>query len=168
MKLLALFHNTLDKIAFFLPDPLLLSLRLYWGWQFYQTGQGKLMNLQSTTEFFAELGLPFAKLNAVLAGSTECFGGLLLLAGLFSRLITVPLMATMTVAYLTAHLDVVKTLWSDPDSFVTAAPFLFLLASLIIFTFGPGKYSLDALLKHRHAQKNLQAGNKAAAATSHL
>ncbi|MFO1483107.1 MAG: DoxX family protein [Verrucomicrobiaceae bacterium] len=142
------FANTmLDRAAGFLPDPLLLSIRLYWGWQFFQTGKGKLMNLDATTEFFSELGLPFAKLNAIMAGSTECFGGLLLLAGLFSRLITVPLMVTMIVAYLTAHLDVVKTIWSDPDSFVTAAPFLFLLASAIVFAFGPGKLSVDELIR---------------------
>lgn len=146
-KLWTLANTTLDRVAGVLPDPLLLSIRLYWGWQFFQTGKGKLTNLDATTEFFSELGLPFAKLNAIMAGSTECFGGLLLLAGLFSRLITVPLMVTMIVAYLTAHLDVVKTIWSDSDSFVTAAPFLFLLASAVVFTFGPGKFSADAWLR---------------------
>lgn len=151
MKLLTLASTTLDKIASFLPDPLLLAVRLYWGWQFFQTGKGKLGNLEGTTEFFTELGLPFAKLNAIMAGSTECFGGLLLLVGLFSRFVSVPLIATMVVAYLTAHLDVVKTIWSDSDSFVTAAPFLFLLASVIVFTFGPGKFSLDELLRRKKA-----------------
>jgi putative oxidoreductase len=150
-KLWTLANTTLDKIASFLPDPLLLGIRLYWGWQFFQTGKGKLGNLEGTTEFFTELGLPFAKLNAIMAGSTECFGGLLLLVGLFSRVISVPLIGTMTVAYLTAHLDVVKTIWSDSDSFVTAAPFLFLLASVIVFTFGPGKFSIDELLRRRKA-----------------
>lgn len=151
MKLLTRASTTLDKIASFLPDPLLLAVRLYWGWQFFQTGKGKLGNLEGTTEFFTELGLPFAKLNAIMAGSTECFGGLLLLVGLFSRFVSVPLIATMVVAYLTAHLDVVKTIWSDSDSFVTAAPFLFLLASVIVFTFGPGKFSLDELLRRKKA-----------------
>lgn len=153
-KLWTLANTTLDKIATFLPDPLLLGIRLYWGWQFFQTGKGKLMNLDATTEFFAELGLPFAKLNAIMAGSTECFGGLLLLVGLFSRLISVPLIVTMIVAYLTAHLDVVKTIWSDSDSFVTAAPFLFLLASVIVFAFGAGKFSIDEVLRRRMALGN--------------
>jgi putative oxidoreductase len=151
MKLLALAHTTLDKIASYLPDPLLLAMRLYWGWQFFQTGKGKLTNLNATTEFFAELGLPFAKLNAIMAGSTECFGGLLLLLGLFSRVTCVPLIFTMLVAYGTAHVDEVKGLFSDPDAFVTAAPFLFLLASVIVFTFGAGKFSIDELLLRRKA-----------------
>jgi len=147
MKLWNITNTLLDRTAGCLQDPLLLGIRLYWGWQFFQTGKGKLGNLEGTTAFFTELGLPFAKLNAIMAGSTECFGGLLLLVGLFSRVISVPLIATMTVAYLTAHLDVVKTIWSDSDSFVTAAPFLFLLASVIVFTFGPGKFSIDEVLR---------------------
>ncbi len=151
MKLWNISNTLLDRVAGYLHDPLLLGIRLYWGWQFFNTGKGKLSNLEGTTEFFTELGLPFAKLNAIMAGSTECFGGLLLLIGLFSRVISVPLIATMTVAYLTAHLDVVKTIWSDSDSFVTAAPFLFMLASVIIFTFGPGKFSIDEVLRRRSA-----------------
>ncbi|MFN0079745.1 MAG: DoxX family protein [Prosthecobacter sp.] len=144
----------LDRIAALLPDPLLLGIRFYWGWQFFQTGKGKLEDISAPTAFFTELGIPFPQLNAILAGSTECLGGLLLLIGLFSRIVTVPLMFTMIVAYLTAHLDVVKTIWSDSDSFVTAAPFLFLLASLIIFTFGPGKFSIDNELRRRNALDN--------------
>jgi putative oxidoreductase len=146
-KLWKIVNTSLNQIASYLPNPLLLGIRLYWGWQFFLTGKGKLGNLEGTTEFFAGLGLPFAKLNAIVAGSTECFGGLLLLIGLFSRLVSVPLIATMIVAYLTADLEVVKTIWSDPDSFVTAAPFLFLLASVLVFTFGPGKLSIDELLR---------------------
>lgn len=162
MKPWSLANTLLDRIAGFLPDPLLLGIRLYWGWQFFQTGKGKLGNLEGTTEFFAELGLPFAKLNAIMAGSTECFGGLLLLVGLFSGAVTVPLMFTMIVAYLTAHLDVVKTIWSDSDSFVTAPPFLFLLASVIVFTFGPGRFSVDEWLRRR--KKSRMAGITAAEA----
>jgi len=138
------------KTASLLTHPFLLLVRLYWGWQFFVTGKGKLTNLDATAEFFASLNLPLPKLQAILAGSTECFGGLLLLVGLFSRFISIPLMFTMVVAYLTAHLDVVQTIWSDSDSFVTAPPFLFLMASVVIFIFGPGAFSLDALIFRKH------------------
>lgn len=148
LKLWNTVNALLDRIAGYLPDPVLLGIRLYWGWQFFQTGKGKLGNLEATTGFFTELGLPFPKLNAIMAGSTECFGGLLLLIGLFSRVISVPLICTMIVAYLTADLDAVKAIWSDSDSFVTAAPFLFLMAAVIVFTFGPGRYSVDDILKN--------------------
>lgn len=142
-------NRLLETIANRLQDPFLLGVRLYWGWQFFQTGKGKLGNLEQTAEFFASLGLPAPKLQAMLAGGTECVGGLLLLIGLGSRFTAVPLMFTMIVAYLTAHLDSVKTIWSDSDTFVTQAPFLFLLASLIIFVFGPGRISIDHFLRKK-------------------
>jgi putative oxidoreductase len=125
---------------------LLLGVRLYWGWQFFLTGQGKLMNIDRTAEFFAGIGIPLPVLNAYAAGTVECVGGLLLAAGVLSRLTAIPLMTTMLVAYGTAHRDVVETLFSNPDGFVTAAPFLFLLASLIVLIFGPGPLSVDGLL----------------------
>jgi putative oxidoreductase len=136
----------LDSLAAFLQSPLLLVIRLYWGWQFAQTGWGKLMNLDRTAGFFDSLGIPLPKLNAVLAGGTECLGGLLLALGLFARPASVPLIFTMLMAYWTADRDALNALGSDPDQFVTAAPFLFLLASLLVLAFGPGKFSLDALL----------------------
>jgi putative oxidoreductase len=128
----------------------LLLLRLWWGWSFCRTGFGKLMHLDRTAEYFASLNLPLPKLNAAMAGSVECFGGALLLLGLFSRIISLPLMFTMVIAYLTAEREALMGLFSDPDKFTAAAPFLFLLVAVIVFAFGPGKFSLDALLaKHR-------------------
>ncbi len=136
----------LDTVANFLQSPLLLAVRLYWGWQFAQTGWGKLMNLDRTAGYFESLGLPLPKVNAVMAGGTECVGGALLALGLFARPASVPLIFTMLVAYWTADRDALNAIVSDPDKFVTAAPFLFLLASLLVLVFGPGKLSLDALL----------------------
>lgn len=136
----------LDSTAAYLQSPLLLAIRLYWGWQFAQTGWGKLMNLGRTAGFFESLDIPLPKVNAVLAGGTECLGGALLALGLFARPASVPLIFTMLVAYWTADRDALNAIMSDPDQFVTASPFLFLLASLIVLAFGPGKLSLDALL----------------------
>ncbi len=135
----------LATVAGWLQCLLLLVIRLYWGWEFFITGKGHLMNLDKTTAFFTELHIPLPKLNAIVAGSTECGGGLLLLVGLGSRLVTVPLMFTMIIAYVTADNEALHAIFSDPDKFTGATPFLFLFASLLIFTFGPGKISLDAL-----------------------
>jgi len=131
----------------YLKGPVLLLIRLYWGWQFFLAGKGKLGNLDQTAEFFAELHIPMPKINAVMAASTECFGGLLLLLGLGSRLVGVPLTITMTVALLTAHREEVKNMFENPDGVLTADPFPFLLASVIILVCGPGYLSLDALIK---------------------
>ena len=129
-----------------LQSPLLLAIRLYWGWHFFETGKGKLMNLDKTAGFFQSLNIPMPHLNAVLAGSTECFGGLCLLLGLGSRIVTVPLIFTMIIAYVTAESDALHAVFSDPDKFVTATPFEFMLAAVIVLVFGPGKFSLDYLL----------------------
>ncbi|MFY8274940.1 DoxX family protein [Pseudoalteromonas sp. SSDWG2] len=49
------------------------------------------------------LGLPFADFLAFAAGWTEFAGGWLLLVGLFTRLIAIPLLFTMVVAATTVH-----------------------------------------------------------------
>ncbi|MBS3796774.1 MULTISPECIES: HvfX family Cu-binding RiPP maturation protein [unclassified Pseudoalteromonas] len=51
------------------------------------------------------LGLPFADVFAFLAGWAEFAGGWLLLVGLFTRLVAIPLMITMVVAATTVHWD---------------------------------------------------------------
>lgn len=124
----------------------LLAVRFYWGYQFMLTGWGKLTHLERTAGFFAGLGIPMPMLNATLAGTVECVGGALLLVGLASRVVALPLIFTMIVAYATAHLDSVREVFSNPDGFVTQAPFLFLMASVIVLLFGPGRFSLDAIL----------------------
>lgn len=55
----------------------------------------------------------------------------------------------MIVAYITADFDAVANIFTDPDKFVKADPFPFLLSALIIYVFGPGEFSLDTLLKRR-------------------
>jgi putative oxidoreductase len=127
-------------------SPLLLAIRLYWGWQFFLSGKGKLTNLPHVTEYFQSLHIPMPHLNAVVVSLTECLGGLLLLAGLGARLVAAILAFDMIVAFLTAEIDTVKHVFDNSDKFVSAAPFLFLLASFIVFAFGPGVFSLDWLI----------------------
>lgn len=145
MKIQSLLEK-FDWLASLLQSPLLLAIRLYWGWHFARGGWGKLMNLDNVAGYFASLNIPMPKVNAVLAGSTECFGGALLLVGLFSRLVSLPLIFCMAIAYATAEKEALAAITSDPDKFVTATPFLFLLACLIVLAFGPGKFSLDYVL----------------------
>lgn len=145
-------HRTEVAIAARLQHVFLLIVRLYWGWQFFIAGRGKLLNIERTAEFFDGLGIPLPTLNACMAGSVECFGGLLLLLGLASRITTIPLIGTMCVAYATAHVDQLRSLFSNPDAFVTAAPFLFLLAALTVLLFGPGVFSLDYLIGRKLSQ----------------
>ena len=133
---------------------LLLVLRLYFGWGFFKAGLGKLQNVENTAEYFAGLHIPLPTLNAYLAGATECCGGLLLLLGVASRVVTIPLIFTMLVAYFTQHIDELRPLWTlkgdgsyNPATFFKAAPFPYLLTALIVLLFGPGAFSIDRLLQ---------------------
>lgn len=137
----------LEKIGKGLQSPLLLAIRLVWGWGFFETGFGKLSNHAKTVEFFTGLGLPLPGFNAWIAGGAECVCGLLLLAGLASRAASLPLIATMSVAYLTAHADTLHAIFDDPDAFTSAPPFLYLLSATMVLGFGPGAFSADRILK---------------------
>jgi putative oxidoreductase len=138
--------------ANFLQSPLLLVLRVYFCWQLYLTGKGKLSNIGKVIDFFTSLGIPAPALNAYFVSSLECFGGLLLIIGLASRPIAFMVLISMSVAYLTADLEAVQSIFSDYDKFVKADPFPFLLTALIILAFGPGLISIDAILKRAVGQ----------------
>ena len=133
----------------FLQSVLLLLIRLYWGWGFFQTGKGKLMDVEKPTEFFQSLGIPFPHAQAILVGTTECVGGLLLLLGLASRVISIPLTILLVVAYLTADLEIAKNIFNNPDKFLAADEFLFLFAVVLVLVFGPGKFSIDWIVRRK-------------------
>lgn len=124
----------------------LLFVRLYWGWQFWQTGWGKLHRLPQVVEFFTSLGIPAPALNAYFVTGLECLGGILLAVGLGSRLLALMLASDMLVAYITADRAALFSIFSKPDDFYAAAPYTFLVASLIILIFGPGRFALDSLV----------------------
>ncbi len=125
----------------------LLAVRLFWGFLFFQTGSGKLNNLQNLADYFYTLKIPFPEISAPLLAWTETIGGICLMAGIASRLVSLPLIFAMLVAFLTAHIESVKNVIDDPNELLKQGAFTFLLASLIIFIFGPGKFSFDYLLE---------------------
>lgn len=140
-------HDKFCHYADYLQHPFLLFVRLYWGIQLFQSGLGKLRNLDKVTDFFTSLNLPMPHQMAVIISCLEFFGGILLAAGLFSRLISFVLTINMIAAYITADKEALHSIFSDPDKFTAAAPYVFLMASLIVFIFGPGVFSLDELAK---------------------
>jgi putative oxidoreductase len=80
---------------------------------------------------------------------TECVGGLLLLLGLASRVISIPLTILLVVAYLTADLEIARNIFNNPDKFLAADEFLFLIAVVFVFAFGPGKFSIDWIVRRK-------------------
>ncbi|MDQ2925880.1 MAG: DoxX family protein [Acidobacteriota bacterium] len=148
-KAYTLFRTTMNALQ----SPFLLAVRLYWGWQFAQSGWGKLHNLDGVTKYFASLNIPAPSANAHMNACIEFFGGILFALGLFSRPVSLVLTATMIVAYATADREALTSIFSNPDKFYKADPYTFLFAAVLILIFGPGRFALDTLLARRFARK---------------
>jgi len=142
-----------ESLAAWLQSPALLLIRLAWGFQLFESGRGHLTHVAQTAQQFAEWHIPFPTLNVYLSGSVELGGGILLMLGLFSRFISVPLFLNFCVAYATASPEAVKSLlrFESPDDFINDSAFPFLVTSLLILAFGAGRLSLDALLFRKAA-----------------
>jgi uncharacterized membrane protein YphA (DoxX/SURF4 family) len=86
-----------------------LALRLYLVPVFWVAGMNKATGFGSVVEWFGNadwgLGLPFPVVMAFLATAAEVGGAVLLLVGFATRLVVVPLLATMVVAAVTVHWD---------------------------------------------------------------
>src|ERR1700761_8561336 len=100
-----------------LQSPILLVVRLYWGFQFAQTGWGKLQHIDRIAGFFASLNLPFPAFTAHAIGGLELVGGILMMLGFFSRPIALLLACNMCVAYWTADREALQAVFSDPGKF---------------------------------------------------
>ena len=144
------YYGSLVSGANSLQSPFLLLVRLYWGWQFIQTGWGKVNNIDKITRFFTTLGIPAPGVNAHFIAGLELIGGILLVLGLASRFIGLMLTVNMLVAYITADREALFSVIADPDKFYAAAPYTFLIASLIILIFGAGKISVDHWIATRN------------------
>lgn len=147
--LVAGFYRRFQFLSAKLESPFLLLVRVYWGWQFAQTGWGKLRHLPHVTHFFSTLGIPAPGPTAFFVSALELVGGILLIAGLGTRFIGLLLAIDMFVAYLTTDLTALASIISNPDAFYNDAAYTFLIASLIAFVFGAGRYSVDYLIWRR-------------------
>lgn len=144
----------------YLRSPFLLAVRLYWGWQLIESGWGKLHNLPKVTDYFTSLNLPMPGQMAVFISCVEFFGGLFLALGLLSRLTALVLTVNLIMAYVIGDREALLSFFSDPDKFAAAAPYVFLIASLIILIFGPGKLCLDTLLDKLLTRNSAQESNR--------
>lgn len=120
----------------------LLLMRVLAGGLMMLHGIEKLQNFEALAPHFLDpIGLG-SKLTLLGAISTELFISLLVVIGLFTRLALLPLIGLMSVAFFIVHAN-------DPFA-VKELALLYLGIYVILFIFGPGKYSIDrALLAKR-------------------
>ena len=119
-----------------------LAVRIVVGWVFLWSGWGKLHILPRMVENFRSWSIPAPEVLAPFVSGMEFAGGLLLLLGLLTRFIAVPMMVIMVVAIVSAK-------WADVDSLETLLGFEE-VSYLVMFAWlgiaGPGPVSLDHLV----------------------
>ena len=115
------------------------------GWVFLQSGWGKLHDLPKVVAFFTDLGIPAPQFQAPLAATAEFLCGGFLLIGLFTRVASLPLIATMIVAILTALRGNIHEL----SDLFEMSEFLYIALLLWLGAYGAGPISLDAYFARR-------------------
>jgi putative oxidoreductase len=119
-----------------------LLMRLIVGYTFMLAGWGKLTNLPQVIENFISWGIPFPNILTPFVAGVECFGGAMLILGLFTRIPAAMLAVVMVVAVKSAK-------WGDVDSLETLLGFeeaTYFAAFMWLAISGPGAASLDRLL----------------------
>lgn len=139
LKLTRLLTPLFEKLQ----DLSLLFLRLILAYGFYGPAMQKWDDITAVAEWFGSMGFPLPALNAYLAASTELAGVVLLTLGLFTRLISIPLIVVMVVAITTVHLG--NGFSSGDNGF--EIPLYYMLMLFALVAFGSGKFSVDRFLK---------------------
>jgi len=116
----------------------LLLARLAVAYGFYEPAMSKWKDIDGIASWFGTMGIPFPTLNAYMAASTEALGIVLLTLGLFTRLISIPLMVVMVVAHLAHGFS------AGDNGF--EIPLYYMLFLLIFASHGAGKFSVDYFL----------------------
>jgi len=122
-----------------------LPLRLIAGTIFSAHGAQKLFawfggyGLDGTGQWMESIGLSPGYLMALMAGSAEFFGGLLLIIGFLTRPTSFVLAITMIVAIFNVHID--NGLFMSNNGFEFGLSLLAI--TLALFIQGGGKHSID-------------------------
>ncbi|HEX3819751.1 MAG TPA: DoxX family protein [Candidatus Sulfotelmatobacter sp.] len=146
-----------------------MVLRLMAGGVFFWEGILKFVYTNQGVGRFTKLGIPYPHVTADFVAYLEIIGGLLVLSGFMTRLISIPFIGEMIVAILSTKISLY--LGTSPLPFPPAPPkvgmwavlhegradYAQLLTMVFLLINGPGKWSLDALLHRRADQGRTQA-----------
>jgi putative oxidoreductase len=130
-------------------------IRIVIGIVFMMHGSQKLFGLfgggglEGTAGYMASIGIEPSYLMALLAGSGEFFGGLLLLLGLFTRLGALATTIVCLVALFTVHISNGFFMSNNGFEYVL----VLLIASISMFLVGGGNYSVDRKLCCQNVNK---------------
>jgi putative oxidoreductase len=139
----------------------ILYLRLMAGGVFFWEGLLKFVYTNQGIGRFTKLGFPYPEFTATFVACFEIAGGLLMMSGLLTRIVALPFVIEMIVAILSTKISLF--LGTSPLPLPPAPPKVGLWAllheiradyaqiatSTFLLINGPGKWSLDALLRRR-------------------
>ena len=165
-------HNETDKAARYT-----LFLRLMAGSVFFWEGLLKLVYVNQGIGRFTKLGFPFPELTAHFVAGFEIIGGLLIMAGLFTRLVALGFVIEMVVAILSTKISLF--LGTSPLPLPVSPPkvgiwavlheirseWAQLTTSMFLLLAGPGPWSLDAR-RARGLPANRAPAQRASVSTS--
>lgn len=136
------FHSlymTFTSVTKYFQSISLLIARLIIAYGFYEPAMSKWNDIDSVAQWFGSMGIPFPTINAYMAASTEIVGVGLLVLGLFTRLISLPLIVIMIVAIFTVHIG--NGFSAGTNGF--EIPLYYMIFLMIFVSHGAGKLSLD-------------------------
>ena len=135
-------HKFIKDILTHFQSLSLLLARLAVAYGFLEPALMKWKDIDGIATWFGTMGIPFPTLNAYMSATTEILGVVLLTLGLFTRLISIPLIVVMIVAIVTVHLA--HGFSAGDNGF--EIPLYYMLFLFIFTSHGAGNYSLDHLI----------------------
>ncbi len=134
----------LDRVRSTSAHPATILIRLVVGGVFLSEGIQKfLFPAALGVGRFVKIGIPAPEVMAPFVGVVEIAGGLMLLAGLLTRLAAIPLIVNMLVAIATTKLPILESqgFWSMAHE--ARIDFAMLLGSAFLLIVGAGPWSMD-------------------------
>ena len=126
---------------------LILAVRLFFGVLFFVHGLDKLMNFSVLSETYPSFFGLGSYMTLMLAVFSEFCCSLFLIAGLLERIMVLPMIVAMGVAFFDVHYAMM------PEGELSL---IYLVMFIILFFTGPGRYSLDYLIDMKYNEINKQ------------
>lgn len=144
MKLISRYTNFSKGVSKLTDYPGLL-IRLVLAYGLSKPAIMKWQGIEDVASWFGSMGIPFPYVNAILAASTEAAGVILLVLGLGTRIISIPLMFTMIIAIITVHMG--NGFEAGNNGFEIPLYYFLMLFGLMVN--GSGKISLDFIISRK-------------------
>lgn len=119
---------------------LILAVRLFFGVLFFVHGLDKMMNFSYLSDTYPSVFGLGSYMTLMLAIFTEFCCSLFLITGLMTRVVLIPMIISMAVAFFDIH----DALFPEGE-----LSLIYFIVFIILFITGPGRYSIDYLLDMR-------------------